>query len=84
MVNSLNGGKRLRARRAVRRDRTVAVLMIIVLLVLDRSVAADLGVVKRASTARAREVLAFIPRSVATAVEDGARSLVARGLAGRR
>jgi nucleoside-diphosphate-sugar epimerase len=48
-----------------------------------RAAAPDLGVVKRVSTAAARETLGFAPRPVADAVVDGARSMLDRGLTGR-
>lgn len=45
-----------------------------------RNVVPDLGHVKRISTAREREILGLTPRSWETAVLDGARSMIDRGL----
>lgn len=71
-----------RAGRPVRRVPSGLIRAAALVVPAARSMVPDLGTVKRVSTARQHELLGISPRPWGTAVVDGARSMVERGLAG--
>ncbi|MDO4919845.1 NAD-dependent epimerase/dehydratase family protein [Kocuria sp.] len=70
------------AAKTVRRIPSGLIRAVALVVPAARDMVPDLGYVKRVSTARERELLGLTPRPWTTAVVDGARSMLERGLAG--